>query len=150
KMLNDEKQMRSDWELPICTGAERLKRDGHKAHPTQKPESLLYRVLLATSAPGAIVLDPFLGTGTTAAVAKKLRRHWIGIEQDPAYVALARERLAATQVPLFGDEVYRLAGRRAARRIPFGALLEAGLLQPGQWLWLDRRHDCAATITADG
>jgi modification methylase len=150
-MLNDDKQMRSDWELPLCTGAERLKRDGHKAHPTQKPEALLYRVLLATSAPGAVVLDPFLGTGTTAVVARKLRRHWIGIEQDPSYADLARERIATTPVPLFeDDEVYRLPSRRTAPRVPFGALVEAGLLQPGQRLWFDRRPDLAATVAADG
>ena len=150
KTLNDDKQMRSDWELPICTGAERLKRNGHKAHPTQKPEALLYRVLLATSAPGAVVLDPFLGTGTTAVVAKKLRRHWIGVEQDPVYAHLARERLAATPEPMFGDEVYQLPSRRSARRVPFGALVEAGLIQPGQRLWFDRRPDLVATVTSEG
>jgi modification methylase len=151
KMLNDDKQMRSDWELPICTGAERLKRDGRKAHPTQKPEALLYRVLLATTAPGAVVLDPFLGTGTTAVVARKLRRHWIGVEQDPEYAQLARERIAATPLPLFeDDEIYQMPSRRTAPRVPFGALVEAGLIQPGQRLWFDRRPDLAATVAADG
>jgi modification methylase len=94
KNLNDEKQMRSDWEIPLCTGAERLKVDGHKAHPTQKPEALLYRVILATSNPGDVVLDPFFGTGTTGAVARTLHRHWIGIERDPGYADLARARIS--------------------------------------------------------
>ena len=99
KELNDDLQMRSDWLLPICTGKERLKLNGHKAHSTQKPEALLYRILLAASNPGDVVLDPFFGTGTTGAVAQRLRRHWIGIERDPAYVELARPRMAALPAP---------------------------------------------------
>src|SRR3954449_2150475 len=95
KTLNDELQMRSDWVLPICGGQERLKQDGHKAHPTQKPEALLYRVLLATTEPGDVVLDPFFGTGTTGAVAKRLGRRYIGVERDRDYIAAARERIAA-------------------------------------------------------
>jgi modification methylase len=98
KALNDELQMRSDWLIPLCGGPERL-RDGagKKAHPTQKPEALLHRILLASTRPGEIVLDPFFGTGTTGAVAKRLGRHFIGIEQDPDYVALARRRIAAVR-----------------------------------------------------
>ncbi|HEX6608165.1 MAG TPA: DNA methyltransferase, partial [Chloroflexia bacterium] len=103
KNLNDEKQMRSDWEIPLCTGAERLKVDGHKAHPTQKPEALLYRVILATSNPGDVVLDPFFGTGTTGAVARTLHRHWIGIERDPGYADLARARIASVQPALLSE-----------------------------------------------
>ena len=87
KALNDDLQMRSDWLLPICAGAERVKGDdGHKAHPTQKPEALLYRILLACTKPGDVVLDPFFGTGTTGAVARRLGRRWIGIEREAAYV----------------------------------------------------------------
>src|SRR6185312_952033 len=98
KALNDDLQMRSDWLLPICGGGERLKDgDGRKAHPTQKPEALLHRVLLATTKPGDTVLDPFFGTGTTGAVAKRLGRHYIGIERDPDYIAVARERIAAVE-----------------------------------------------------
>ena len=94
KALNEDVQMRSDWLLPLCTGAERLKIDGRKAHPTQKPEALLYRVLLASTAPGEVVLDPFFGTGTTGAVARKLGRDWIGIERDRGYAKIARQRIA--------------------------------------------------------
>src|SRR5690606_34005561 len=104
KMANDEKQMRSDWELALCTGAERLTVNGEKLHATQKPEALLYRVLLASSNPGDIVLDPFFGTGTTGAVAKKLKRHFIGIEQEAAYVRAAQERIDAIPAPDDDDE----------------------------------------------
>jgi modification methylase len=153
KQMNDGKQMRSDWELPICSGAERLKVNGSKAHATQKPEALLYRVLLASSNPGDIVLDPFFGAGTTGAVAKKLNRRFIGIEQDSDYVALARERIAALPPPTDPDDaaVYgRIATKRNAPRIPFAALLENGLLLPGQILCFQRRRDLTATILADG
>ena len=126
KLLNDDKQMRSDWELPICTGAERLRVDGAKLHATQKPEALLYRVLLASTAPGDVVLDPFFGTGTTGAVARRLGRHYLGVEQDPAYVAAAQARIAAV-VPAAADDplLDPFAEPRRARRVPFGALLGA-------------------------
>jgi modification methylase len=151
KNLNEGKQMRSDWELPLCTGAERLRENGEKLHATQKPEALLYRVILASSNPGDIVLDPFFGTGTTGAVARRLRRHYIGIEQDEHYVRAASERIAAVQ-PLAGDdEVFgRLNTGRNAPRIRFGALLEQGLLLPGQFLYFDRHPDLSATVLADG
>ncbi len=149
KNLNDEKQMRSDWEIPLCTGAERLKVDGHKAHPTQKPEALLYRVILATSNPGDVVLDPFFGTGTTGAVARTLHRHWIGIERDPGYADLARARIASVQPALLSEALYTDDNRRRAPRVPFGTLLEQGLLQPGQTLYLGKTGP-AATVLADG
>jgi DNA modification methylase len=127
KALNDDLQMRSDWYIPLCTGKERLRIDGAKAHATQKPEALLTRIVLATTKPGDVVLDPFLGTGTTAVVAKRLGRRWIGIERDPQYAALAEQRIAAVvPYPLefvagYGD------GRRRVQRVPFGALVEQGL-----------------------
>ncbi len=96
KALNEDLQMRSDWYLPICNGKERLRINGAKAHATQKPEALLYRVILSSSNPGDVVLDPFFGTGTTGVVARRLQRHWIGIERDPQYAWLARQRIAAT------------------------------------------------------
>src|SRR5665213_1330380 len=131
KALNDELQMRSDWLLPVCTGAERLKGDdGHKAHPTQKPEALLHRVLLATTRPGDLVLDPFFGTGTTGAVAKRLGRHFIGLERDPTYAALARKRIAEI-TPLSIEDVTPKPSKRSEPRIPFGVLIESGLLPPG-------------------
>jgi modification methylase len=151
KSLNDGLQMRSDWEIPICSGKERLKAaGGEKAHSTQKPEALLYRVILSSSNPGDVVLDPFFGSGTTGAVAKKLGRHWIGIERDETYIKLAKERIDSIQQPLFTDEAFAVQGKRAQPRIPFGALLERGLLTPGQHLYFGKKGIAKATILADG
>jgi modification methylase len=151
KALNDDRQMRSDWEMPLCTGKERLKANGRKAHPTQKPEALLYRVLLASSNPGDVVLDPFFGTGTTGAVAKRLRRRWIGIEQDAGYVALARQRVASVSPAMFPeDEVFAFDDRRRLPRVPFGALIERGLLRPGQKLYFGKKGDISAVVLANG
>lgn len=149
KALNDDLQMRSDWELPLCTGAERLKDEtGRKTHPTQKPEALVYRAILAASEAGAVVLDPFSGTGTTAAVAKRLGRRFIGIERDPGYAAAARDRLAAIEPPKDG-ETLTVANKRKEPRIPFGSLVERGLLRPGAVLISPcRRH--RAKVRADG
>src|SRR5918993_520133 len=128
KAYNDDLQMRSDWTLPICTGDERLKDGtGRKLHPTQKPESLLYRVLLSSSNPGEVVLDPFFGTGTTGAVAKKLGRRFVGIERDRDYVAAARKRIEAIK-PTSGAALQVIEGKRAAPRVAFGSLIEAGLI----------------------
>ncbi len=149
KALNDDLQMRSDWLLPLCTGAERLRNQhGLKLHPTQKPEALLHRVLLASTSPGDIVLDPVLGTGTTAAVAKRLQRHFIGIERHPAYAEAAigrilRERRGSA------DSVAATPTKREAVRIPFGSLVERGLVAPGTEL-TDRARRVRATVTADG
>jgi DNA modification methylase len=148
KALNDELQMRSDWYLPLCTGKERIKINGEKAHATQKPEALLYRILLASTNPGDVVLDPFFGTGTTGAVAKKLGRRYIGIERDPAYVKVAEERIAAVQPA--PEAALTLLEPRRRPRVPFGALLEAGLLQPGQVLTFARDASVTAVILANG
>jgi modification methylase len=152
KSLNDDLQMRSDWHLGLCTGKERLRAaGGQKAHPTQKPEALLYRILLSSSNPGDVVLDPFFGTGTTGAVAKRLRRRWIGIEKDAGYVALAQERIESASPPLIpDDEVFSFEDRRSAPRIPFGTLIERGLLHPGQKLYFGRKGSVTATILANG
>ncbi|MBA2935769.1 site-specific DNA-methyltransferase [Sphingomonas sp. CGMCC 1.13654] len=148
KALNDELQMRSDWSLPICSGAERLKDDdGAKAHPTQKPEALLYRVLLATTKPGDVVLDPFFGTGTTGAVAKRLGRRWIGIEREPKYIRVARERIAAA-LPLDESAMTVMPTKRTAPRVPFGAIVEAGILPPGTVL-TDAKRRWKASVRAD-
>jgi modification methylase len=148
KVFNDDLQMRSDWTLPICTGEERLKdADGAKIHPTQKPEALLYRVLLASTKPGDVVLDPFFGTGTTGAVAKKLGRHFIGIEREDAYVAAAEKRIAATPEAV-GAVLKVFEGKRAEPRVPFGSLIEAGLVAAGDVL-MDARRRFAATVRAD-
>lgn len=148
KALNDDLQMRSDWEIPLCSGRERLRVNGSKAHPTQKPAALLYRILLTTSRPGDVVLDPFFGTGTTGETAKALGRHWIGIERDPGYAALARERIAAvTPAP---PEALRLPNPRRQPRLPFGALLEHGLLQPGETLYFGAEGRSQAQILANG
>ena len=149
KAFNDDLQMRSDWLLPICTGEERLKaEEGGKLHPTQKPEALLYRVLLATTKPGQIVLDPFFGTGTTGAAARRLGRHFVGVERDPAYAAAARRRIAAID-PAQGPGLKVVEGRRAEPRIPFGNLLEAGLVAAGEAL-TDAQRRFTATVRADG
>lgn len=147
KALNDDLQMRSDWNIPITTGKQRLKVNGEKAHTTQKPEGLLYRVILSSSNPGDVVLDPFFGSGTTGAVAKKLGRRWIGIERDGKYLQLARERIAAVEPAPAGALVAN--NPRTEKRIPFGALLEAGLLQPGQTLFF-ARDGRPATVLASG
>ncbi len=147
KALNDELQMRSDWLLPLCSGPERLKRDGRKAHPTQKPEALLHRVLLASTKPGDLVLDPFFGTGTTGAVAKRLGRRFIGIDRDEEYAALAAERLRAIE-PAPAETVTTPA-KREEPRIPFGTLVERGLLKPGDVLF-DATRRFKAKVRADG
>lgn len=148
KALNDETQMRSIWELPICTGKERLKNDeGEKLHPTQKPEALLYRVLLASTKPGDVVLDPFFGTGTTGAIAKKLGRHFIGIERDKSYVAGAKKRIE--QVLPITDEAVEFTCKKKMPRVPFGAVLERGMLQPGDVL-TDACGKHSAVIRSDG
>ncbi len=149
KNLNDGLQMRSDWVLPICTGRERLKNgDGRKAHPTQKPESLLHRVVLASTEPGGVVLDPFFGSGTTGAVAKKLGRHYIGLEQDEDYAELARQRLKKV-TPMSDPDLTATPAKRSEPRVPFGWLVERGLLQPGQTLY-DQRRRFSARVRADG
>ena len=149
KALNDDIQMRSDWFLPLCTGAERLRNQhGLKLHPTQKPEALLHRVLLASTSPGDIVLDPFLGTGTTAVVAKRLHRRFIGIERHPAYVEAAIGRVRATK-PAPEAGLSGALSKRDAPRVPFGSLVERGLLPPGTKLF-DRMRRVSAIVTADG
>ena len=149
KTLNDELQMRSDWVLPICSGGERLKDDtGHKAHPTQKPEALLYRVLLATTEKGDVVLDPFFGTGTTGAVAKRLGREWIGCEREEDYRVVARARIAR-ELPLDESALTTMQSRKTAPRVAFGALVEAGMLAPGTQMF-DAKRRWLAEVRADG
>jgi modification methylase len=148
KTLNDEIQMRSDWEFPICGGAERLKKGGHKVHPTQKPEALLYRVLLASTKPGDVVLDPFFGTGTTGAVAKRLGRHWIGIEREPDYCAAAAERIEAA-LPLDESALATMQSPRAQPKVAFGVLVENSYVLPGTVL-VDARRRWSVTVRADG
>jgi len=150
KSLNDDLQMRSDWEIPLCTGRERIKVNGEKAHTTQKPEALLYRVILSSSNGGDIVLDPFFGTGTTGAVAKKLKRHWIGIERDKDYIKVAQARIAAIQADMPSDEVYVFPSKRNRPRIPFGALLENGWLKPGQKLYFGKTGEITTRVLANG
>jgi modification methylase len=143
KNLNDEKQMRSDWLLPICSGKERRRdEDGDKVHPTQKPESLLYRVILSSTKPGDVILDPFFGSGTTGAVAKRLGRNYIGIERDPAYAKHAKKRLA--EIPAAPQPEFLITpSKREEPRIPFGTILERGLLNAGDRLFDERQRHCA-------
>ncbi|KAB2866056.1 MAG: site-specific DNA-methyltransferase [Bauldia sp.] len=149
KAANDDVQMRSDWLFPICTGAERLKdENGNKIHPTQKPEALLARVLLSSSKPGDVVLDPFFGTGTTGAVAKRLGRHFVGIEREQAYIDAALERLESVE-PLEMTALKIMTGKRAEPRVAFSSLLDNGLIKPGAALY-DARRRFRAEVRADG
>jgi modification methylase len=148
KSLNEGVQMRSDWLIPLCTGHERLKgEDGLKAHPTQKPEALLHRIIVSTTNPGDVVLDPFFGTGTTGAVAKALGRHFIGIERDESYRKVAADRISRVR-PLPADAIATMGSKRAEPRVPFGQLVERGLLRPGEVLVGPRGQ--AARVRADG
>ncbi len=146
KALNDDLQMRSDWALPLVTGRNRIRANGSKAHSTQKPEALLYRVIMAASNPGDVVLDPFFGSGTTGAVARKLGRKWIGIERDKKYITVARKRIDAVR-PADGDALH--VEKRRQARVPFGALLENGLLRPGQSLYF-AKNGTRAKILSNG
>jgi modification methylase len=148
KSLNDELQMRSDWSFPICGGQERLKRGGTKAHPTQKPEALLYRIMLASTNPGDVVLDPFFGTGTTGAVARRLKRRWIGIERDATYCDVARERIEAA-LPLDESAITTMQSPKSQPRVAFGTLVETGAIKPGTQVF-DTKRRWLATVRADG
>ena len=150
KALNDELQMRSDWTLPICSGHERIKgADGQKAHSTQKPESLLHRVIVSSTKPGDVILDPFFGTGTTGAVAKRLGRHFIGLEREKTYADVARARIAEV-VPADSDAIDVTRSKRSEPRIPFGWVVERGLLPPGTVLHGQGRKKTSAKVRADG
>ena len=148
KCLNDDLQMRSDWTLPICNGKERLKKNGKKVHSTQKPEALLHRVLLATTNQGDAVFDPFLGTGTTAVVAKKLGRNYYGIEKEKAYYIAAKERIKKT-IKIEDNYLDAIKNNKSKPRIPFGSLVELGIIKPGTSLF-DPKKKINAKIMADG
>lgn len=149
KVFNEDSQLRSDWMFPLCTGNERLKDEANsKLHPTQKPEALLYRILLSSTRKGDLVLDPFFGTGTTGAVAKKMGRHFIGIEQEAAYVEAARRRIDAVE-PYAEDSLCLQMGKRLQPRIPFGHLVETGLVPAGSFLQ-DKRGEIQALVRLDG
>ena len=149
KAFNEDTQMRSDWTFALCTGEERIKdEDGKKAHPTQKPEALLHRVMLAATRPGDVVLDPFFGTGTTGAAAKRLGRHYIGIEREESYAKVAEKRIKAV-VPAAPEDLAVMGSKKAEPRVPFGALVEAGLLRPGDRLYCPR-GEREARVRADG
>ncbi len=148
KALNDDLQMRSDWTIPLCGGPERIKIDGRKAHPTQKPEALLHRVLMASTKPGDTVLDPFFGSGTTGAVARHLGRRFIGLERDPDYAAIARARIAGVAA-LPPGELLSVASKRSEPRVPFGNLVERGLVRPGEVMF-DQSRRWTAKVRPDG
>nr|WP_190235796.1 site-specific DNA-methyltransferase [Allorhizobium terrae] len=149
KASNDDVQMRSDWLFPICSGGERLKgEDGKKIHPTQKPEALLARIILASSKAGDVILDPFFGSGTTGAVAKRLGRNFVGIEREQDYIDAASARIDAVE-PLGKIELTVMTGKKAEPRVAFNTLLDSGLLKPGQVLSCDKRKH-SAIVRADG
>jgi site-specific DNA-methyltransferase (adenine-specific)/modification methylase len=149
KNLNDDKQMQNVWQIPLCTGQERIKIDGKKAHSTQKPEALLYRVILSSSDPGDIVLDPFFGSGTTGAVAKKLKRNYIGIEREQLYIDVARKRIESLPLMLFDDAELVTKTKKDAPRVSFGQLIESGYIRIGQHVYSKSREQ-SATVKADG
>jgi len=149
KMANDELQMRSDWTIPLATGEERVKDEtGAKGHPTQKPEALLHRVILSSTQPGDVILDPFFGVGTTGAVARRLGRRFIGIEREPKYAALAETRIAKV-IAASAADLDVMGSKRSELRIPFGQIVEAGLLNPGDVVW-DPKGRLPARVRADG
>ena len=148
KCLNDDLQMRSDWTLPICNGKERLKKNGKKIHSTQKPEALLHRIILATTNKGDTVFDPFLGTGTTAVVSKKLGRNYYGIEKDKKYFVAAKERINKTET-IADDYLDTIENNKSKPRIPFGSLVELGIIKPGTSLF-DPQKKINVKIMADG
>jgi len=148
KCLNDDLQMRSDWILPICNGKERLKKDGKKIHSTQKPEALLHRIILATTNKGDSIFDPFLGTGTTAVVAKKLGRKYFGVEKDKKYFQAAKQRINET-LEIKDDYLDILPNNKSKPRVPFGSLIEMGLIKPGTTLF-DVKKRYNAKIMVDG
>jgi len=148
KCLNDDLQMRSDWTLPICNGSERIKKNGKKVHSTQKPESILHRVLLASTNKGDFVFDPFLGTGTTAVVAKKMGRNYLGIEKEKKYFKTAKQRLEKT-IKIEEHYLDTIKNNKSKPRIPFGSLIEMGILEPGMTLF-DSKKKYNAKIMADG
>ena len=149
KELNEGKQMRSDWYIPLCSGKERLREtNNQRSHPTQKPEALLYRIIVSSTNEGDTILDPFLGSGTTAVVAKKLKRNFIGFEQDKKYIKLAKKRLIKTKI--LDDEVVTLTkSRRLLPKVPFGELVEQGIIPPGAVL-TDKKEKFKATVKVDG
>jgi DNA modification methylase len=147
---NDTVQMRSDWRLTLCTGKERLKINGEKAHPTQKPEALLERVVISSTNPGDIILDPFFGSGTTGAVAKKLGRHWVGIEAEPGYVAIAQQRIDIVTPWAESEALLSFNHKNKNKRIPFTILLQNGFLKEGQILYFGQHSDRQAHLLANG
>ncbi len=148
KSLNGDLQMRSDWNLPICSGNERIKVNGIKLHSTQKPEALLSRVILSTSNVGDIVLDPFLGSGTTASIAKRYNRNWIGIEKEIKYITEAQKRIEATKT-MKPEDLHVIKSKKEEPRIPFGTLIEKGFLNAGETLF-DGRKRWFAKVRVDG
>ncbi len=152
KALNsdDSLQMRSDWEIPVCSGRERIKENGEKAHSTQKPEELLYRVLSSSSKPNDIILDPFFGTGTTGAVAKKLHRHWIGIESNTNYRRIANKRIKAISDEKYDETIFTFKTKRDLPRISFGSLVASGMIKPGQKLYFEKKKEKAAIVLSNG
>ncbi len=147
--MNEGKQMRSDWHIPICSGKERLRENNNqRSHPTQKPEALLYRIMVSSTNKDDTILDPFLGSGTTAVMAKKLQRNFIGFEQDPDYIKLAKKRLKKTQC--LSDEIVTMTkSRKDLPKVPFGELVEQGIIPPGAVL-TDKKERFKATVSIDG
>ncbi len=151
KPFNDGKQMRSTWKLPICKGKERIRLNGERVHSTQKPLALLYRVLLSSTNPEDVVLDPFFGTGTTGAAAKILHRNWIGIEQDPIYIQVAEDRIKDLIVEDYQPELFDIKDdKRLAPRVAFSQLVESGYIRPGQILYFNQDPNNTSAVRPNG
>jgi len=151
KPFNDGKQMRSTWQMPICKGGERIRVNGERVHSTQKPLALLYRVILASTNPGDVILDPFFGTGTTGAAAKILHRNWIGIEKDPIYIPVAINRIKRIERNEFTPEIFDIKDdKRLAPRVAFSRLVESGYIKPGQKLFFNQETENTAVVKANG
>ncbi len=151
KPFNDGKQMRSTWKLPICKGEERIRLNGERVHSTQKPLALLYRIILSSTNPDDVILDPFFGTGTTGAAAKILHRNWIGVEQDPAYISAAQDRIDKLQTEEYQPEVFDIKDdKRLAPRVAFSRLVENGYIKPGQKLYFNQDLEKSAAVKPNG
>jgi adenine specific DNA methylase Mod len=150
KKYNGDKQMTSVWQIALCTGRERIKgEDGKKVHSTQKPEELLKRVILSSSRQGDIVLDPFFGTGTTGAVAKKLGRNYIGIEKEAEYIKVARARIESIKEK-FPEAEWIEEEKKNQIKIPFEELIKENIIKSGEKLYTKKKYNSSALVLPDG
>jgi len=148
KHLNSDKQDKSVWNISICIGNERIKdEDGKKAHSTQKPEKLLYKIILSSTKSNDIVLDPFFGSGTTGAVAKRLGRNYIGFEKEQKYIEVAKQRIK--NVIVEDTDLHNLVLEQKPPRVSVAELIKVGYLKIGENIY-NKKGDCIGTLTKKG